>query len=108
MLLLVFPTAAAGIHFLAAVACMCPAAAGTVVAVEVVVPPDMHCLPAVGAATDVVVDAVSTVAASDAGDVIVSVSVADVFSGGVAVGVATLSALYSTAPYTMLVFPVQT
>ena len=50
MLLLVTPTAAAGIHFVATVECMCPAAAGTVVAAEVVVPPDIHCSPAVGVA----------------------------------------------------------
>ena len=42
MLLLVVPTTAAGINFVAAVTCMCPAAAVTVVAAEVVVPPDMH------------------------------------------------------------------
>ena len=71
MLLLVAPTAAAGIHFVADVAFMCPAAAGTVFAAEVVVPPDMHCSPAVGAATAVVVDVVVIVAASDAGDAIV-------------------------------------
>ena len=40
MLLLVAPTAAAGIHFVAAVAFICPAVAGTFVADEVVVPLD--------------------------------------------------------------------
>ena len=77
MLLLVDPTASAGIHFVAAAACMCPAMAGTVVASEVVVPPDMHCSPVVGAATAVVIDVVT----------IVAVSVADVVAGAVAVGV---------------------
>ena len=109
MLLLVVPTAAAaGIHFVTAVACMCPAASGTVVSDEVVVPPDIHCSPAVGEATDVVVDVVATVSASDSGAVIVAVSVADVFAGGVSVGVAMLSALYDAASSTMLVCPVQT
>ena len=98
MLLLVAHTAAAGIHFVADVACMCPAAAGTVVAAEVVVPPDMHCLPAVGAATAAVVDVVA----------IVAVSVSAVFAGAVAVGVAMLSALSADAPSTPLVCPVQT
>ena len=99
MLLLVVPTTAAGIHFLAAVACMCPAVAGTVVSAEVVVPPDMNCLPAVGDSTAVVV--------SDAGAVIVYVSVAAVFSGSVYVGVTTVSSLSAAAPSTPLVCPVQ-
>ena len=43
MLLLVVHTAAVGIHFVATDACMCPAAGGTVVAFEVVVPTDMYC-----------------------------------------------------------------
>ena len=47
------PTAVAGIYFVDDIACMCPAVAGTVVAAEVVVPPDMHCSPAVGAAVAV-------------------------------------------------------
>ena len=55
MLPLVVPTAASGIHFVAAAVCMCPSVAGNVVANEVVVPPDMHFSPAVGAATAVVV-----------------------------------------------------
>ena len=108
MLLLVVPTDADVIHFVAAVACMCPAASSTVVADEVVVPPDMHCSPDLGSATAVFVDVVATVYASDAGAAIVAVSVADVFSGAVAVGVATLSALSSAAPSTPLVCPVQT
>ena len=36
MLLLVAPNAAFSIHYVAAVACMCPAEAGTVVAAEMV------------------------------------------------------------------------
>ena len=46
---LVVPTAVAGIHFVAAVACMCSAAAGTVGAAAVLLLPDIHCLLAVGA-----------------------------------------------------------
>ena len=108
MLLVVVPTADVGIHFVASVACMCPAAAGTVLADEVVVPPDMHFSPAVGAATAVVVDVVSIVAAFDAGSAIVAVSVDAVFAGAVSVGVAMLSALYAAAPSTPLVCLVQT
>ena len=98
MLLLVAPTAAAGIHLVDATACMCPAAAGTVVVAEVVVSPDIHCSPVVGSATDVVV-VVAIVAASIAGAAIVDVSVADVISGRVAVGVATLTVLYATVSH---------
>ena len=93
MLLLVAPTAAAGINFVAAVEFICLAVAGTFVAAEVVVPLDMHCLPAVGAATAIVVDVVA----------IVAVSVADVFACAVAVGFATLSSLSSAAPSMPLV-----
>ena len=108
MLLVVAPTADAGIHFVAAVSCMCPAASGTVVAAEVVVPPDMHCLPAVGAANAVVVDVVAIVAASDAGAAIFAVSVASVVAGAVAVGFATVTALPADAPSMPLVCPLQT
>ena len=107
MLLLVAPTAAAGIHLVDAAACMCPAAAGTVVASEVVVPPDMHCLPLVGASTDVVV-VVAIVAASIAGDTIVAISVAAVIAGVVAVGVATLTALSAAVTSKLIVFLAQT
>ena len=58
MLPLVVPTADAVIHLVDAAACMCPAAAGTVVAAEVVVPTYIHCSPAFWAATAVVVDVV--------------------------------------------------
>ena len=108
MLLLVVPTAAAGIHFVADVACMCSDMDGTVVAAEVVVPHDMHYSPAVRDFTAVVVDAVATVAFSDAGVAIVAVSVAAVVAGTVAVGVTTLSSLSDAAPSTPLVCPVQT
>ena len=91
MLPLVVPTAADGIHLVVAdaAACMCPAAAGTVVTAKVVVPPDMHCSPAVGAATAVVVDVVAISDASVAGASIVAVSVVAVVAGAVAIGVAT-------------------
>ena len=89
MLLLVVPTAAAGIHFVADVACMCSSEIGTVVAAAVLVPPDMHCSLFVGAATDVVVGVVATVSASDAGYAIVDVSLVAVVSGAVADGVST-------------------
>ena len=108
MLLLVAPTAAAGIHLVAAATCMCPDAAGTVVAAEVVVPPDMHCLPAVGAATAVVVYVFVIAAASVAGDAIVSVSVAAVVAGIVDVGVSMLTFLPNVAPSMPLVCPAQT
>ena len=103
MLLLVAPTAAAGIHLVAAATYMCPAEAGTIVSAEVVVPPDMHCSPVVGAATAIVV-VVAIVAASVAGDAIVAVSVAAVIDGVVAVVVATLTALSAAVPFTLLVF----
>ena len=61
---------------------MCPAVAGTVVAAEVVVPHDMHCLPAVGVATAIVVVLVAIAAASVAGAAIVAVSVDSVIYGG--------------------------
>ena len=107
MRLLVVPTATADIHFEAAVACMCSAEIGTVVAAAVLVPPGMHCLLAVGAATAVVVGVVSNVAASDDGAAIVDVSVVNVVVGAVAAGVATwfLSAVVLSTP---LVFQVQT
>ena len=94
---LVVPTAVAGINFVDAVACMCSAAAGTVVAAAVLVLPDIHCLLFVGDATAVVVGVVATVAASDAGDAIVVVSVV---SGAVASRVATwvLSAAVLSTP----------
>ena len=107
MLLLVAPTAADGIHLVSAAACMWPAVAGNVAA-GVVVPPDMHCSPIVGAATDVFVDVVSIVAASVAGAAIVAVSVAAVIYGVVAVGVDTLITLSSSVPSTLLVCLAQT
>ena len=103
MLLLVAPTAASGIHLVAAATYMCPAEAGSVVADEVLVPPDMHCSPIVGAAIAIVV-VVAIVAASVAGDAIVAVSVAAVIDGVVAVVVATLTALSAAVPFTLLVF----
>ena len=48
---LLVPTAVAGIHFVAAVACMCSAASGTVGADAVFVLPGIHFSLAVGAAT---------------------------------------------------------
>ena len=100
----VVPTAFAGIHFVAAVACMCSAAAGTVGAAVVLVLPGIHCALAVGAATADVVGVVATDAASDAGAVTVAVSVV---SGDVAAGVATwvLSDAVLSTPF---VCPVQT
>ena len=108
MLPLVVPTAAAGIHLVAAAACMCPAVAGTVVGAEVVVPPDMHCSPSVGTDTTVVVDVVAIAADSVSGAAIVAVSVAAVVAGEVAIGVATLTALSSAEPSMPLVCPAQT
>ena len=107
MRLLGVPTAAAGINFVSAVACMCSAAVGTVVSDAVLVPPDMHCLLVVGSATSVVVGVVATVAASDAGDAIVDFSVVAVADGAVAAGVATwfLSSVVLSTP---LICPVQT
>ena len=104
MHLLVVPTAAAGIHFVAAVVCMCSAAIGKVVDAEVLVPPDMHCSLVVWDATSVVVGVVATVAASDAGAAIVDVSVV---AGAVSAGVSTwiMSAVVLSTP---LVCPVQT
>ena len=101
---LAVPTAFSGIHFVAAVACMRSAAAGTVVTVVVLVLPDIHRSLVVGAATVVVVGVVATVAASDAGAAIVVVSVV---AGAVDVGVSTwvLSAAMLSTP---LVCPVQT
>ena len=98
------PTYVAGIHFVAAVACICSDAAGTVVAAAVLMLSDIHCSLVVGAATAVVVGLVATVAASDSGAVIVVVSVV---SGYVAARVATwiLSAALISTP---LVCPVQT
>ena len=101
---LVIPTDVAGIHFVASVACMCSAAAGTIVAADVLVLPDIHCLLAVGAITAAVVGVVATVSASDAEAAIVFVSVV---AGSVSDGFATwfLSAAVLSAP---LVCPVQT
>ena len=101
---LVVPTAVAGIHSVAVVACMCSSVAGMVVVATVLVIPDIHCLLDVGAATAAVVGVVATVASSDAGAAIVSVSVV---AGAVDAGVATwvLSAAVISMP---LVFPVQT
>ena len=107
MILLMVPTADAGIHFVAVAACMCPAVDGTVVAAEVVVPPDMHFSPAVGAATDVVVDVVAIVAASVSGAAIVAISLDDLVHGAVDVGVAMFTALSAAAPSTPLIFPAQ-
>ena len=107
MRLLVVPTDAAGIHFVAAVACMSSSVIGTVVAAEVVVPPDIHCLIVVGAATFVVVSVSVTVAVSDDEAAIVDVSVLAVVAGAVASGVATcfLSTIVISMP---LCFPLQT
>ena len=98
------PTAVAGIHFVATVACMCSAAAGTDVAAEVLVLPDIHCLLAVGAITVAVVGVVATVAVSDAVAAIVAVSVV---AGSVADGVATW-VLSDAVLSTSLVCPVHT
>ena len=113
MLPLVVPTADSGIHLVkaaAAAACMCPAVAGTVLSAEVVVTPDMHCLPVVGVVTVVVVvvDVVAIAAAYVAGDATVAVSVAAVVAGAVVVGVATLTALPDAAPYMPLACTAQT
>ena len=69
---LVVPTAVAGIHFVATVACMCSSTAGMVDAAAVLVLPDIHCLLAVGGANfsvsvvaDVVADGVATWVLSD-------------------------------------------
>ena len=107
MRLLVVPTAAAGIHFVADVACMCSSEIGTVVAAAVLVQPDMHCSLVVGAATAVVAGVVAAVDASDAGAAIVDVSVVAMVVGTVATVVATwfLSAIVLSKP---LVCPVQT
>ena len=83
---LVVPTDVAGIHFVSDVACMCSAEAGTIVSAAVLVLPDIHCSLAVRAATAAVVGVFSIVAESDAGGVIVAVSVV---AGAVAAGVAT-------------------
>ena len=101
---LVVKIAVAGILFVAAVACMCYAASGTVGSDAVLVLSDIHLLLAVGAATAAVVCVVATVSDSDAGAAIVAVSVV---AGAVADGVATwvLSASVLT---TSLVCPVQT
>ena len=70
----------------AAPARMCPAAASTVVAYEVVVPPDIHCSLVVGAATAVVVYVVSIAATSVAGAASVAVAVDYMVAGVVDVG----------------------
>ena len=99
-----------GMHLMAsaAVACMCPAASGTGVAAEVVVPPDMNFSPAVGAATAVVVDVVAIFAASVSGASIVAISLDDFVHGAVDFGVSTFTALSAAAPSTPLVCPAQT
>ena len=102
MLLLLAPTDAACIHLVDAAVCMFPAADGTVVAAEVVVPPDKNCFPVVGAATAAVV-VVAIVAASVAVAAIVAVSVVAVISGIVAVGGATLTSLSVAIISTLLV-----
>ena len=100
------PTAVAGIHFVAAVACMCSATAGTFGAVAVLVLPDIHCLLAVGSATAAVAGLAATVVASAAGAANFSVSVV---AGAVAAGVATwfLSAVVLSTPlfFTVQIFP---
>ena len=104
------PTAVASIHFVDAVACMCStvacmcyAAAGTFGAAAVLVLPDIHCLLAVGDATDAVVGLAATVAAYAAGAANFAVSVV---AGTVAAGVATW--FLSAAVFSMLIFcPVQ-
>ena len=101
---LVVPTAVAGIHFLAAVACMCSDAADKVVAAVVLVLPDIHFSIDVGAATDAVVGVVATVSVSDAGSAIVAVSMV---AGAVAAGVATW-VLSDDVISTPVVCPVQT
>ena len=101
---LVVPTAVAGIHFVTAVACMCSAVSGTVSAAAVLVLPDIHCSLAVGAATVAVVGVVGTVASSDAGAVIVAVSL---IAGYVAAGFDTW-VLSDDVLSTPVIFPVQT
>ena len=83
---LVVPTDVAGVHFVAAISCMCSATDGTVFAAAVLVLSDIHCSLAVGGATSVVVGVVATVAASDAGAAVVAVSVV---AGAVSAGVST-------------------
>ena len=100
---LVVPTAVAGIHFVATIACMCSAAAGMFGSAAVLVLPDIHCLLAVGAATDDVVGLAATVAASVAGAANFSVSVV---ASAVSDGVATLF-LSAAVLSTPLVCPVQ-
>ena len=101
---LVVPTAVDGIQFVAAVACMCSTASGTVVAAVVLVLPDIHCSLSVGDATAADVGVVATVDASDAVASIIAVPVVD---GAVGAGVVTwvLSAAVLSTP---LVCPVQT
>ena len=91
---LMVPTAVSGIHFVAAVACMCSNAAVTIFAAAVLVLPDIHCSLAVGAATSDVVGVVAIVDASVA--------------GAIDVGFSTLIYLIASAPSTPLVCPVQT
>ena len=97
------PTAVAGIHFVAAVACMCSAAAGTFGDSAVLVIPDIHCLLAVGAATGAVVGLAATVDASAAGAANFAVYVV---AGAVATGASTW-VLSDAVLSTPLVFPVQ-
>ena len=101
---LVVPTAVAGIHFVAAVACMCSAAAGTVGAAAVLVPPDIHCSLAVGAANAAVVGLAATVAATAAGAANFAVYLV---AGAVATGASTW-VLSDAVLSTPLVCPVQT
>ena len=72
----------------------------TVVAAAVLVTPGMHCSLAVGAATDVFVGVVATVAASDSGAAIVDFYVVAVVAGAVAAWVATwfLSSVVLSTP----------
>ena len=89
---------------MAAVVCMCSAAAGKVAAASVLVLPYIHFSLAVGSATAYVVGMVATVAASDAAAIIVAVSVV---ADDVAAGVSTW-VLSDAVLSTPLVCPVQT
>ena len=82
---------------MAAVACMCSAAAGTVGAAAVLVLPDIHCSLSVGAATAAVVGVVANDAASDTGDATFAVSaVAGFVAYSVATWVLSAAALSTT------------
>ena len=97
------PTDVSGIHFVAAVACMCSAADGTFGAAVVLVLPDIHFSLAVESATAAVVGLSATVVASSAGAANFAIFVV---AGAVAAGVSTcfLSAVVLSTP---LVCPVQ-